>query len=121
MCRPPQIRQAALAGKVVQGQRSNAMVSADVDVSTKHGLSILSSYPAVPGVVRRCCYRPRIPQAGEDARDGSSTYAAWIIEEAAVVPSRARRETVAMEPDHTAMVGRFRFVSPMSDGLADCG
>src|SRR6516165_11018007 len=34
MCRPPQIRHAALAGKVVQGQRSNAMVSADADVST---------------------------------------------------------------------------------------
>jgi hypothetical protein len=43
MCRPPQIRHAALAGKVVQGQRSNAMVSADADVSTKHGFSIFVS------------------------------------------------------------------------------
>jgi len=34
LCRPPQIRHAALAGKVVQDQRSNAMVSADADVST---------------------------------------------------------------------------------------
>ena len=39
MCTPPQIRHAALAGEVIQGQRSEAMVSADMalDIETSCG------------------------------------------------------------------------------------
>jgi hypothetical protein len=39
MCTPPQIRHAALAGEVIQGQRSEAMVSADMalDIETSRG------------------------------------------------------------------------------------